>query len=250
MLIPSGYAQGTARNAVFRTTADDLGYVSSVVAGAGSLHEHAARQKGARSMPGRGTVYLLEAPDGIWVVRHYLRGGAFAGVLGDRYMRGGEPRPFAELRVSEEARSRGIATPRVRAAATYGGGAFYRGDIATEYIDHAVDLAVLSLGARQWPLEQRIAAWRAAGALLRMCFETGLVHPDLNLKNILIQRSESGIAAYVIDLDRAHVGGVTTTLQRDRMLERFDRSRAKFERAMHRTVTHDEQRALREGLHA
>jgi 3-deoxy-D-manno-octulosonic acid kinase len=251
---PAGYARGTAGDATFYAPHDDLPFVAGIIAST-SLYQYAAQQataqqSAARSMSGRAAVHVLATPRDTWVVRHYQRGGAMAGLMGDRYVGTAVPRPFAELLVSEQARARGIATPQVTAAVVYAAGMFYRGDLATSYIDNASDLAALSLSDDAWALEERVAAWRAAGAMLRMCFETGLVHPDLNLKNILVQRTKTGLVAHVIDLDRAYMDNSLSKHRRMRMLQRFDRSRLKIERSTNRTVTPDEQRALREGLHA
>jgi hypothetical protein len=162
----------------------------------------------------------------------------------------GITRPLAELIVSEAARARGIAAPRVAAAVIYNHGAFYRADIATELVAHASDLATLSLGAERWTEEDRAAAWRAAGALLRMSFERGLLHPDLNLKNILIERTAAGLNAHIIDLDRARLTRPANPAQRAAMLARLERSRTKLERAAGSRVGENEMRALREGLGA
>ena len=229
--------------------------VRDAVATAGTLHQWAARQPDALPLPGRGTAYAVTvaaaehggpaAEPGRWVVRHYQRGGAIAGWLGDRYLRGGPARPEAELLVSEAARARGIATPRVAAAVVYEDGAFYRGDIATEFIEDAADLAILSLSAAAWPAAARRAAWAAAGELLRHCFERGLIHPDLNLKNILVQRSGEAFVAYVIDLDRARLTtDRASPAEVALMVARFHRSRAKLETRTGRAVERAEIEAL------
>jgi 3-deoxy-D-manno-octulosonic acid kinase len=247
---PAGYERGVALNAEFMAIAPDHAFVAAAIESDGTLHDYAARQPGSRALEGRGVVHVMPASGTHWAVRHYHRGGAVAGILGDRYLAARTPRPFMELLASDAARQRGISTPRVAAAVTYDAGLFYRADLATTFIPNAADLALLSLGARTWPMEERVAAWRAAGAMLRLCFEVGLIHPDLNLKNILIERTTAGAAAHVIDLDRAHVGAKATTAQRDHMLARFDRSRLKIENKTGRMVSAEEQRALREGLSA
>ncbi|MEO5510401.1 MAG: lipopolysaccharide kinase InaA family protein [Longimicrobiales bacterium] len=250
MRLPAGYERGASLNAEFIAIAADHALVARAIESDGSLSRYAARQLGSRALPGRGTVHVMAANGTHWAVRHYQRGGAAAGILRDRYLAAKTPRPFAELLTSATARERGIATPRVTAAVTYDAGLFYRADIATSFVANAADLATLSLGARAWPMDERVAAWGAAGAMLHMCFDVGLVHPDLNLKNILIERTAAGAAAHVIDLDRAHLGAKVTIAQRDHMLARFERSRLKIEHATGRRASAEEQRALREGLNA
>ena len=230
----------------------DMQFVRDAVQAEGSLHAFAAKTEGAGRLSGRGAAYAIDVDGRRWVVRHYHRGGAVAALLYDRYLRGGTPRPIAELIVSEAARARGIATPRVTAATIHvsGSSMFYRCDIATTFLPQAADLYVLTLGARPWPDDEREAAWRAAGALLCMSFENGLVHPDLNLKNILVEKTGGGVVAHVIDLDRAHLGARVSASQRGAMLARFERSRAKLEQSTGRAVRAEELRAFHEGLGA
>jgi 3-deoxy-D-manno-octulosonic acid kinase len=200
---------------------------------AGTLYDFAAARPDVREFTGRGAAYGLATPHGQWVVRHYRRGGAMAGVLEDRYVRLGRARPVRELRVSAAARSRGVPTPEVVAAVTYPAGAFYRADLATCYVDDSADLAESVLGAGRGASEQRVEIWRAAGALLRLTFAAGVEHRDLNLRNILIQRRDDGPpAAFLLDLDRAviHDQAVSNAV-RSRMINRLQRSRRKLESA-------------------
>ncbi|MEJ2504052.1 MAG: lipopolysaccharide kinase InaA family protein, partial [Gemmatimonadota bacterium] len=76
----------------------------------GTLEAAAAADPGAEILQGRGEVMVVPAPDGDgrWVVRHYHRGGAVAGLLGDRYLRAGTPRPVRELRVGRRIRDLGV----------------------------------------------------------------------------------------------------------------------------------------------
>ena len=233
----------------------DAAFVTSAIRSAGSLHGYAGRHHDAIALAGRGTAYAIPARDDRWVVRHYQRGGAVAGFLGDRYLRGGLTRAEGELIVSEAARARGIPTPRVAAAVIYPDGAFYRADLAPGYIPDAADLAVLTLGEQAWPADLRVAAWRAAGALLNICFDAGLVHPDLNLKNILMQRTVTGVTAYIIDLDRARlmreakgaVAGSARYVQQVIMLARLERSWKKIEQRTDKRVSVEEKRAFYDG---
>lgn len=250
MQLPPGYAQIDTGQAHVIALESDLAFAEAAVRGAGSLHAHAGATAGARSLRGRGVAYAIPVNYVHWLVRHYHRGGAMAALLDDRYLRGGSERPVAELIVSEAARARGIPTPRVTAAVIYPSGLFYRGDIATEFLGNATDLAALTLGARPWPEDAQVAAWRSAGALLRLCFESGLSHPDLNLMNILVERTQSGVAAHVIDLDRASLGHATSRRARADMVARFERSRMKLERNSGRVVGAEESQAFTEGLGA
>lgn len=141
--------------------------------------------------------------------------------MGDRYMRLGRPRPFRELTASTWARSRGIRTPRVIAAAMYPDGPFYRADIVTEVVEGAVTLADRlheTDGERGW-----LVAMASVGDLVRTLAETGLYHVDLNARNVLVGANPEE-DPWIIDLDRARVLGRASPQAADRMLARLTRS--------------------------
>jgi 3-deoxy-D-manno-octulosonic acid kinase len=176
---------------------------------------------GARAIEGRATAYAITLDDGEWLVRHYRRGGAVARLLGDRYMRVRPPRAFHELTVSAIARSRGIPTPEVIAAVSYPSGLFTRCDIAVAFIPNALDLAAVLFGESSIDVDAETAK---AAAVIRTSCERGLIHADLNLKNILLA-PEGG---YVIDLDRCRLAVPSSPAVRA-MRRRFLRSLEKWE---------------------
>jgi 3-deoxy-D-manno-octulosonic acid kinase len=233
--LPEGYARAVVRGALVVALRDQLEFAAFAVARAGTLLAFAASRAGAQPLRGRGIAYRIDgpAPDD-WVVRHYRRGGAVAPFLCDRYVLAGPSRPFRELRASEEVRARGVPTPRVLALAVYRAPPFYRADIATEHVAGAVDLAALSFGERRAGDADRVAAWAAAGALVRRAGRAGVLHVDLNLANILIHPGPAGPTAWLIDLDRCRVLGTGSRAAIDRMAARIHRSREKLERG-HRT---------------
>jgi 3-deoxy-D-manno-octulosonic acid kinase len=166
-----------------------------------------------------------------------------ASLLRDRYFRVGEPRPLRELRVSVEARRRGVRTPEVMAVSLHAGRWFLRADIATTYVPDSEDLAQLgfsqnSAGQAVRSEDQRRAAFSAAGRLPEELAAAGIAHPDLNLKNILIRFGGGAPEAWVLDLDRARVGRASAAAMRSRL----ERSCAKWER--------NSGRALAPGLRA
>ena len=120
-----------------------VAWVRYVLEGGKSLHLAASTDKDASWLEGRSPVYVIpqkaskspDAPVGEhWAVRHFTRGGRFVSrILADRYFRASPVRPYHELEASEEARKRGISTPRVVAAATYTDGVFYRADLVTDF---------------------------------------------------------------------------------------------------------------------
>jgi len=204
---PPGYSviQHDAARAI--ATDEAAGWVRSVLATGRTLHAWAGSQLGARSHGGRGTVYAVDAPapgpDGRhrWAARHYRRGGALAGILDDRYLRVGRPRPFRELALSVEARSRGVSTPAVVAGAAYADGIFYRCDLLTELVAGARPLADLLADPAGGASDGTLLA--ATVDAIRSLSDAGVYHVDLNAHNVLLQ---DGVGrAWVVDLDRARL---------------------------------------------
>lgn len=176
-----------------------------------------------------------------------------ASLLEDRYFRLGTPRPFRELRTGRALEELGIPTVLHLGAAVYPSGPWYRGDLVTRYVPGSRDLAAVlfpggsladdtrsTLGsAPSEPAPDAEAAMKAAGSLVRLLHDRGVVHRDLNLKNILITGSESGdvgVRALVLDLDRASVRERVDERARRRMLDRFWRSARKWETATGRPL--------------
>jgi hypothetical protein len=160
----------------------------------------------------------------------------------------GELRPLRELNASIAARAAGVPTPEVVAAIVYGDGLFYRADLVTRYISDGADLADVSLGDRRWSESDRVAAWSAAGVLLRRAIAAGVQHADLNLRNVLIARTQQGMDAHLLDLDRARVGSIDAAARRA-MLARFHRSRRKLEQNLEQRVGTRELSAFEAALH-
>ena len=201
---------------------------------AGTLSDFASGHPEREPLGGRGQAWRIPAPapapgaSPFWAVRHYVRGGSVAGpLLGDRYARAGVPRPFAELRASERARARGVRTPRVLAAASYPAGPlFRRGDLVTDWVEGATDLArSLFRGAAP---DERYALLRASGALVRTLALAGVEHVDLNAANIALRATPDGWEAWVLDLDRTRIHAQPLVSAGVRMLARLERSLARL----------------------
>ena len=209
--------------------------MENMVATAGALHLYARTAPRAKAMMGRGVSWAFDAGDERWVVRHYRRGGMIARFLRDRYLRLGASRPYRELVASVEARRRAVRTPEVIGYVIYGGAPFYRADIVTRFVDDSQDLASATFGPDLPSIAHQTAAWAAAGELLRTMFDAGVVHADLNLRNILIAGRDPAVA-WLIDLDRCRVTDAPSAAARLAMLERFHRSRRKLELRFRRPV--------------
>jgi 3-deoxy-D-manno-octulosonic acid kinase len=220
--------------------AADLPTFTVLVQQHGTLFDAAARLPRLGELRGRGLAVVVEIGGTACVVRHYHRGGAVAGMLQDRYGRLGLNRALHELQVSESARARGVATPTVKCAAWYRHGLFRRFDLATTFIPSSRDLAAVLFGAGA--AQERDV--RAAVKLIRDVLRAGLVHNDLNLKNILVAEDR----AYILDLDRCRIEEGVSAAASKVMRERFLRSLAKWERLTSRTVPADVRAQLAEAF--
>lgn len=244
----------------------------------GTLAAAAWAHPGVDTFQGRGRVYVVPAPtsDSWWVVRHYHRGGALASLLGDRYLRVGKPRPFREFEIGLALEALEIPTPLHIGAAVYQAGLWRRGDLVTRLVPGSVDLAAVLFGGtgeRKPSVQSAVAvdpasAMEEAGSLTRLLHERGVVHRDLNLKNILIvpqahdaARSADGVSdrpdgsvpasgpprALILDLDRASLRSRVGERSRRRMLNRFWRSARKWESKTGRSLDPALRRAFADG---
>jgi 3-deoxy-D-manno-octulosonic acid kinase len=153
---------------------------------------------------------------------------------------------MAETLVSERLRTLGIPTPRVVAAAVYPGGIFYRGDIVTEFLAGGVDLGdYLFGGGAESPGEgDRVAALQEAISLIDRLAGAGVAHPDLNVKNFLIEAGSSPRKLHLLDLDRASISSGSARTLRQSMVGRLRRSVLKWEGGTGRKLSPEEWRVL------
>jgi len=229
MRVPSGYLADRSHGVLSIARPAARALVVEALQTHGSLYAF-AKARAKRTLQGRASAYVMDAPDGPWVVRHYVRGGAVARILTDRYLRIGPRRPLAELRISALARSRGIETPAVAAVAIYNDGFFYRGDIATDLVPDAADLAEIAAGPDRLEESQRLLAWQAAGRLVRSVGDAGLIHADLNVRNILVGWRAGLPHAHLLDLDRCRIVRRVRAGELRAMVRRFERSARKLEK--------------------
>lgn len=220
-------------------------WVRYLLEGGETLHGAAGRHRDGFQLPGRAPVWVIpgEAPTGAptpgpareirWAVRHFTRGGRILPrVLGDRFLRLGEPRPVYEARVSQGLRARGIPTPRVVAAAVYRAGRFYRADLVTVFVPDSENLAETLFDVRRkgaGGASERLDALKAAGTLLRAMAREGLQHGDLNAGNIVLQWTGASPSAHILDLDRARLLPQGTEARVLPMFRRLTRSIRKWE---------------------
>ncbi len=126
-------------------------------------------------------------------------------------------------------------------------GAFYRADFVSEEIPDASDLADVLFGSPPREVE-REAALTATGRLVRKLEQAGLLHPDLNAKNIVLDAGEDGPQAHLVDLDRCRARAAGVPAPAFPMRRRLERSLRKFQMRTGRGLAPSEWAALRRGF--
>jgi hypothetical protein len=174
---------------------------------------------------GRGATALLDGASGArWRMKAMRRGGRLAGIWRDRYP--SVRRLVATLSASAEAQARGVPTaPPIALIVEAGPFGFARGAMAFEEIEGSEDLArrVVRNDATRADVVATIGAVRAM-------HDRGVLHPDLNLGNVLLRsRADAPPEAFLIDFDRAtFTPGPLLFAARQAALRRLERSCAKL----------------------
>lgn len=253
MTLPSAYETIPAESAWGFALGDAVPWARELLMSGATLYQWASAHPQVETMTGRGQVYSVPAPApgpdarARWAVRHYFRGGAVARWFNDRYLAVGTPRPLMEAMASAAARSRGIPTPAVVAGAIYRRGAFYTADLVTEHIPSSADLAEVLFGGNRLTLAPE-AALTAAGRLVRTLERAGLMHPDLNAKNIVLHAEVDGPRAHLVDLDRCCTRQLGVPAPAFPMRRRLERSLRKFEGRKCQPLPHGAWAALHRGF--
>ena len=191
----------------------------------GTLYSWARSFQQPRALRGRAPVYVATLPslsDTTVAVRHAWHGGLLAAFTRDVYRR--PSRAPVELQISHSLREVGISTPELVAYALYSvGPGLVRVDVASRYIPESYDFAAVL--ADHTPSISRVEAFRAIEVLLAQLARSGFVHPDLNVKNILLCRDAGAVTATVLDVDVMQRVPVRDAAKvRVRNLQRLERS--------------------------
>jgi len=181
---------------------------------------------------GRGALARI-APEGGpgLVLKKYRHGGVLRAVLPEIFL--GTRRMLDDLAASERARASGVPCAAVAGLVlSRRAGPLWEGYLLTEEIPDAVtlDRALPGGGAD-------LAA--AAVRTVRRLHDAGVLHRDLNLRNLLVRGAE----VFVIDLDGARLVASPTPTQRFANLSRLDRSYVKIFRD-EGPLSHEDRRAL------
>ncbi len=188
-----------------------------------------------RALQGRGVVYVAELAQcaTVLAVRHAWHGGLFAPVTGDRFLM--PTRAPREAAVNLMLRQHGVPTPELLAYALYPAGpGLRRVDVATQYIPDAWDFGAVLLGTA--PGISRSDAERAVLMLLTQLASARAVHPDLNVKNILLVPESGSVTAWVLDVDVVSFREQPAIGVMARNVRRLIRSVAKWHRRHERVL--------------
>ncbi|WP_411281394.1 lipopolysaccharide kinase InaA family protein [Gemmatimonas sp.] len=190
-------AVGTADVTGMPVVLDDL---SELVREHDTLYDWAAEQPQPRAMRGRAPVYVATLPAcGIQVVvRHGWHGGVLAPLTADRFRR--PTRAPIEMERSAALLAAGIPTTEVLGFARYPASfGLCHVDVVTRYVADAADLGMVLAGLA--PFVDCETALSATQRLLMQLASHGVIHPDLNVKNILLRPASGGVEALIIDVD-------------------------------------------------
>lgn len=191
---------------------------------AGAALERWGRPLADHGLEGRARLHVLQTAGGELVAKALSRGGLLGNCLPD--VSWDRWRPSREAALAERLGALGVPTATVAVARTtrlLGG--FFRSEIATVRLAGAVDLlaALENRPAHEWcPLAG------ALGRTLARLHEVGLVHRDMQVKNLLVPATLNNCDLLaVIDLDGCQLTARLNAEARLKALTRFARSLVK-----------------------
>jgi hypothetical protein len=222
--------------------------VRNAVETQGSLYRWAGRESGREVFHGRGEAYGVALGGVPAVVRHARRGGVVARLSEDWFF--GPPRFLREILVARALAEAGVATPEVLAGVAYAAGLGNRADVATARAEGR-DLAAVLFGDAPPTGPGRATLLAAVGRLVRRLHDAGYVHPDLQLRNLLVTVGEpAGPAVMLLDVDTCRRFARTRDAKRRANLARFYRSWEKWNRRRGPRLTAEDRAAFEAGYGA
>jgi Lipopolysaccharide kinase (Kdo/WaaP) family len=195
---------------------------------------------GSSRQAGRATFWTWRpdwAPDAGLHVRQYAHGGALGRIWGTAFP--GAGRMLNELRVTDLARRAGVPVPApvaLRIARAFG--PLVQAHIITERIPDAVNMLDW---CRTSPAGPHAELMRNVAAAVRLMHDAGIVHTDLNLKNVLVRTCADGPEVFIVDFDKARCTSEVPESLRTAALQRLWRSIRKWPAS--RAVLTDEDEA-------
>ncbi len=190
--------------------------------------EHLYNSAGAGGPAGRGAVPVIALDeDEKLLVRKYRRGGIMRYLLRDRYI--GSQRPFRELRITAAAAERGVPTATILAAVSMRATVFfYRGYLLSRELGGCLDVPEYIRASWQGMTEhEKEEVINDIADAVRLMHDRGIRHGDLNLKNILIDKTRRD-RIFIIDWDKSVIKDRLHAKERRSNIVRLCRSMKKF----------------------
>jgi len=159
-------------------------------------------------------------------VRPYAHGGLAGAALGRSFHN--PDRALQELQACARATSLGLPVPEMLGLTAHRVSPLrWQMEFWSWWIPDSMTFSLCLRGPSMAP-ESRRNLLGTVGSAMRTCHEKGLIHRDLNARNIIVMQGASGWSALVVDLDRASfAGGPLPLRSRLRQLRRLYRSLAK-----------------------
>ena len=194
---------------------------------------------------GRGRIFEVpppeEMPGEALVLKQVFHGGLYGRLNRDRFI--GPGRVLDEVALVQEARDRGVSTPEV-AFAAWSHDRPCRLFLATVRVPASRSVAEILQGIGLGSDRRR--ALRSAARAVREMHDAGLVHGDLNLRNLMVAETESYPEGFVIDLDRSWFPTEVKENHRAANLARLLRSLEKSQPLARKTGVRERLRFLRD----
>jgi tRNA A-37 threonylcarbamoyl transferase component Bud32 len=202
-------------------------------------------------LPGRPTAWLWAPPwhDGPGLrVRQYAHGGALAPMSRTRFLR--SARMLHEFRLASRAVAAGVQTACPVALLICRRRPLVQAYYVSENIPGALNLLELCAAVPADPLTAsgRRGLAEAVAAAVAGMHDAGIVHADLNLKNVLVRCDPDGPSAFVVDFDKARHSPTVSLQRRMGNLARLDRSVVKWQASREAISLSDRLRVLRSYL--
>lgn len=166
---------------------------------------------------GRGQTLLFTLGGQALVLRQYLRGGLWGKIVKRSFWRFSplSRRARLELQLCEQMRACGLPVPEVVAGREECGWLWRRNALITRQIAHSRNLAEIIAVRSLTPDELT-----HIGRTLARFFNCGILHTDLNIRNILLASGQ----CWVIDFDKCTAREKLTPAEIAGMLQRLQRS--------------------------
>lgn len=235
-MIPPGYVAADVGGTRLVAREDVAEPLARILASR-TLHEHAGMHPARHTFTGRAPAFAIPLDDVAGtriVVRHSTHGGLLADLTGDRFLL--PTRAPLELAISLRLADLGVPTPELLAYAVYPAGPlFRRADVVTREVEDAQDLADALASVPDEKSRQPL--WEATIRLLGALQRAGAVHPDLNLKNVLVAGHGAQCHALALDVDVVRFASPSDPMVSRRNVARLVRSARKWRarRGLHLT---------------